>query len=297
MNLNDVRLFLRVVETNSFTAAADTLGIQKSTISRRIAQLEDDLGVRLLQRSTRKLSLTDEGQELFDRCRPLVEELEQVPDLVSANQQDPRGKLRITVPTEMGIYMLDEVVAGFLQRYPKLEVDIELSTRVVDLIEEGYDLALRVGDLADSSLIARPISSITLGLYASPGYLEKHGTPETPADLSDHLCITLQKPNPQWRFENWEQGAPISVSGRIRGNSLSFAASMAAKDLGIARLPRPFAASMVESGCLVPVLQEYKASQVTINAVYPSRRHLNPKGMLCIDYVKEMLQDHPWMVG
>ncbi|WP_027856420.1 LysR family transcriptional regulator [Marinobacterium jannaschii] len=295
MNLNDVRLFLRVVETNSFTAAADTLGIQKSTISRRIAQLEDDLGVRLLQRSTRKLSLTDEGQELFDRCRPLVEELEQVPDLVAANQHDPRGKLRITVPTEMGIYMLDEVVAGFLIRYPKLDVDIELSTRVVDLIEEGYDLALRVGDLADSSLIARPISSITLGLFASPAYLEQYGVPATPADLPDHLCITIQRPNPSWSFDNWENGAQIPVSGRVRANSLSFAASMAEKGLGIARLPRPFSAGMVEQGSLVPVLEEYKANQVTINAVYPSRRHLNPKVRLFIDYVKEMIQDHPWM--
>ncbi len=296
MNLNDVRLFLRVVETNSFTAAADTLGIQKSTISRRIAQLEDDLGVRLLQRSTRKLSLTNEGHELFARCRPLVEELEQVPDLVSAHHSEPRGRLRVTVPTDMGIYLLDDVFASFLQCYPRLEIEIELSTRLVDLIEEGFDLALRVGELADSSLVARPIAHIQMGLYASPTYLEQHGIPQTPDDLARHHCITIQRPNPQWRFLDWQGGEPINVKARIKANSLSFAASMAEKGLGITRMPHPFAKTQVDSGLLVPVLERFQAPKVVINAVYPSRRHLNPKVRLFIDHVMSMLKDHPWMV-
>ena len=161
MNLNDLSLFIRVVETGSFTSAADTLNVQKSTISRRIAQLEDSLGVRLIQRTTRKLRLTPEGRELFDRSRDLIDQLEVIRDEVSADSHDLRGRLRMTMPTELGVLMMNEVIAGFIALHPGLEVDVELSTRTVDLVEEGMDLALRMGPLPDSSLIARKIATLT----------------------------------------------------------------------------------------------------------------------------------------
>lgn len=295
MNLNDVRLFLRVVETNSFTAAAETLGIQKSTISRRIGQLEDELGVRLLQRTTRKLKLTNEGQELFERCRPLIDELEQLPDLVSANHSEPKGRLRITMPPEMGIFLMNDLIADFMQRYPKVQLELELSTRVVDLIEEGVDLALRVGQLNDSSLIARKVASITSGIYASPEYLKANGTPKTPADLVHHSSLGRMSNNETWHFTNWQNGSPVTITPRLKANNLSFMLDMALKGLGIARLPRAFCRAEVEKGMLTQILSEYELPGTEVHALYPSRRHLNPKVRLFIDHLLDTLEGHPWM--
>lgn len=293
MNLNDVSLFIRIVETGSFTSAADSLGIQKSTISRRIAQLEDDLGVRLLQRTTRKLKLTDDGEELFARCQPLINELESAKDHLSATQQDPRGRLKITMPSELGVFMMNDVVGTFMRRYPKINLEVELSTRVVDLIEEGVDLAIRVGELADSSLIARRVAQVNRGLYASPAYLAKHGTPKTPAELVQHNCYGVLKPGEHWEFENWNE--PIEVTGQLKANSISFIRELLLQDMGIARMPRMFCCSCVQSGELVEVLSDYPSPPFEVNAIYPSRRHLNPKVRLFIDHMMEMIDDHPWV--
>jgi len=295
MNLNDLRLFIRVVETGSFTAAGESLRIQKSTISRRIAQLEDAMGVRLLQRSTRKLQLTDEGRDMFERCRPLVDELEQARDQVSALHTEPRGLLRLTMPPELGAFIMNGVVASFMKRFPLVEVDIELSTRLVSLIEEGIDLAVRVGNLNDSTLISRRLAGVELGLYASPAYLAQAGQPATPADLAAHCCLGMRGNNFSWQFSNWQSGAPITIEGRLRSNSLTFLREMVLQDLGIARLPCQFCTELVEQGALVPVLVDYRIPPVDIHVLYPSRRHLNPRVRLFIDHMAERLQDHAWV--
>ena len=292
MNLNSVRLFIRVVEHNSFTAAADKLGMQKSTISRKISQLEDELGVRLLQRTTRKLSLTDEGHDLFQRSQPLFEELDNVSDHVSSRQEEPQGKLRITMPPEMGIFIMDEVVAGFIEKFPLIKLDIELSSRVVDLVEEGIDLALRVGELSDSSLIGRKIASLGIHMYASTAYLEQHGEPLTPDELVNHKCIGLHMPG--WSFTNWNDGKILNLDFMIRANSLSFCRQMLRKGAGIARMPKAFCQEDLESGALKEILTDYTAPIVHIHALYPSRRHLNPKVRLFIDYMLESLEGHHW---
>lgn len=293
MNLNDLRLFLRVVETNSFTAAADILGIQKSTISRRIGQLEDDMGVRLLQRTTRKLKLTDEGQELFERCQPLVDELEQLPDFLSARHAEPQGRLRITMPPELAQFLTNELITEFMHAYPRIQLELELSTRVVNLVEEGIDLALRVGPLNDSTLIARKVASVGSGLYATPAYLETHGTPENPDDLTQHQCLGRLSANLQWSFENWQDGAPVTIPARMKANSLAFIKEMALQGLGIARIPRLFCNKEVEQGALVPVLQEYQLPDTELHIIYPSRRHLNPKVRLFIEHLLTRLRSHP----
>jgi len=295
MNLNDVRLFVRVVEHNSFTSAASNLGIQKSTISRRIAQLEDQLGVRLLQRTTRKLSLTSEGQELFQRCRPLLEELSSVEHYVTSRQDEPQGRLRITMPPEMGIFIMNDVVASFMEKYPRLQIDIELSPRVVDLVEEGIDLALRVGDLNDSSLIGRKIADAHLQLYASSEYLARMGTPLTPDDLHHHHCIGAALSNNQWVFENWNQGRPLPLNFRMRANSLSFCREIVRKNLGVARLPKNFCLDDIAAGTIQEVLADYRVPTIGIHALYPSRRHLNPKVRFFIDHMLESLVEHPWL--
>ncbi|MGB0468833.1 MAG: LysR substrate-binding domain-containing protein [Pontibacterium sp.] len=295
MNLNDVRLFLRVVDTQSFTAAAEALGIQKSTISRRIGQLEDDLGVRLLQRTTRKLKLTVEGQELFERCRPLIEELEQLPDLVSAHHTEPQGRLRISMPAELAIFLTNDVIADFMKTYPKIRLEIDLSTRVVDLIEEGVDLALRVGELTDSSLIARKIARVSSSLYAAPGYLKQHGTPKTPDDLVNHTCLGRLNGPQHWSFDNWNNGNPVTISPRLQADNLAFLRDMAVQELGIARIPKTFGRCQIKQGTLVPVLEDFQLPSTDIHALYPSRRHLNPKVRLFIDHLLTLLEDHPWV--
>lgn len=295
MNLNDLRLFIRVVETSSFTAAADSLGLQKSTISRRIAQLEDSLGVRLLQRSTRKLQLTAEGSELFNRCRPLIDELEQTQEQVAATNTEPKGRLRLTMPPELGIFIMNTVVGSFTKRFPKVHVEVELSTRLVDLIEEGVDLAIRVGKLSNSTMIARRLAEIELGLYASPNYLKEHSMPETPEQLSQHNCMTIMQVNSSWEFVSGQERESVQVSGNLQANSSSFLREMVLQDLGIARMPKQFCAEHVEKGILIPVLEEYKIPAIDIHALYPSRRHLNPRVRLFIDHMIESLDGHSWI--
>jgi DNA-binding transcriptional LysR family regulator len=295
MNLNDLSLFIRVVETGSFTAAAESLNVQKSTISRRIAQLEDTLGIRLIQRTTRKLKLTPEGEELFNRAQPLVDDLEAVKDDISASKSELRGRLRLTMPTEIGVFMMNEVITSFMQTYPRLEVDVELSTRTVDLIEEGVDLALRLGPLPNSSLIARHIAGLHRGLFATPEYLEQHGMPQTPDDLAHHQCISLLKPFDHLRFTNWNDSEPVTMGGRLRTNSMSFVREMILQGMGVGRLPEVFCGELVKTGRIVRVLEEFTLDPLEINALYASRRNLNPRVRAFIDHMSERLRDHPWV--
>ncbi|WP_010322799.1 LysR family transcriptional regulator [Marinobacterium stanieri] len=295
MNLNDLNLFIRVVETGSFTAAADSLDVQKSTISRRIAQLEDTLGIRLIQRTTRKLKLTPEGEELFSRAQPLVDDLAAVQDDISASKTELRGRLRLTMPTEIGVFMMNEVISSFMLAYPRIEVDVELSTRTVDLIEEGVDLTLRLGPLPNSSLIARHVGGLRRGLFATPEYIEQHGTPNSPADLAQHACITLQRPFDHLRFINWNNQEPVTMGGRLRTNSLSFVREMILQHMGIGRLPDVFCNELVESGRVVRVLDDFKLEALEINALYASRRNLNPRVGAFLDHMTDRLNDHPWV--
>lgn len=295
MNLNDLSLFIRVVETGSFTAAAESLNVQKSTISRRIAQLEDTLGIRLIQRTTRKLKLTPEGEELFSRAQPLVDDLEAVQDDISASRTELRGRLRLTMPTEIGVFMMNRVITSFMQAYPRLEVDVELSTRTVDLIEEGVDLALRLGPLPNSSLIARHIAGLHRGLFATPEYLEQHGMPQTPDDLASHQCISLLKPFDHLRFTNWNDSEPVTMGGRLRTNSMSFVREMILQHMGIGRLPEVFCSELIESGQIVRVLEDFTLDPLEINALYASRRNLNPRVRAFLDHMSERLRDHPWV--
>lgn len=293
MNLNDISLFIRIVETGSFTAAADSLGVQKSTISRRIAQLEDDLNIRLLQRTTRKLTLTQDGEELFARCQPLINELETARDHLASAQDNPKGRLRITMPSELAVFMMNDMIGSFLRRYPSIHLEVELSTRVVDLVEEGVDLAIRVGELADSSLIARHLTRVNRSLYATPAYLAARGIPQTPADLAGHACYGTLKPMEYWHFENWPE--PVEVTGQLKANSTNFIREIIQQDMGIGRLPRMFCQDAVREGRLVEVLPAFKSPPFDVNALYPSRRHLNPKVRLFIDHMMEMIDKTSWI--
>ncbi|GGO75716.1 transcriptional regulator [Marinobacterium nitratireducens] len=294
MNLDDLRYFVRVVEANSFTAAAERLGTQKSTLSRRISQLEDALGIRLLQRTTRKLHLTPDGEELYERCRPLIEDLEDARHNLSAAQPEPQGRLRITLPPELALALLDDVMASFLEQYPRIQLEVELTSRVIDLVEDGIDLAIRVGPLEDSSLIARPVASVVRGLYASPAYLAASAPLMTPADLPNHRFLGLLLRNDPLRFEGWDGSDAMMAGTPLRTNSLTFMRYMASRGFGIARLPRFYAQPLVDSGKLQAVLTGYPVPSIRINALYPSRRHLSLRTRLFLDHLFAALQRHPW---
>jgi DNA-binding transcriptional LysR family regulator len=294
MNLDNLRYFVRVVEANSFTAAAERLGTQKSTLSRRISQLEDELGIRLLQRTTRKLHLTPDGEELFERCRELIAGLEDARDSLSAAQPEPQGRLKLTMPTELALAMLDDVMASFMERYPKIQMEVELTSRVIDLVEEGIDIAIRVGPLEDSSLIAQPVARVARGLYASPAYLKQHPPITSPQDLPAHRYLGLLHRTDPLSFENVITPQQLPLETPLRTNSLNFLRYMARRGFGIARLPCFFAQPLVNDGLLLPVLADYPLPSLMLNVLYPSRQHLNPKTRLFLDHLHAKLRQHPW---
>ncbi|MCP8689830.1 LysR family transcriptional regulator [Marinobacterium sedimentorum] len=294
MNLDNLRYFVRVVEANSFTAAAERLGTQKSTLSRRISQLEDELGIRLLQRTTRKLHLTPDGEELFERCRPLICQLEDARHRLSVNQPEPQGRLKLTMPTELALAMLDNIIASFMQQYPKIQMEVELTSRVLDMVEEGIDVAIRVGALEDSSLIAQPVAQVARGLYAAPEYLQQRPALQSPHDLQQHRYLGLLQRSDPLHFDNWDQSHSLQMDTPLRTNSLNFMRYMARRGFGIARLPCFFAQPLVDSGELEAVLRQYPVPSIAINALYPSRQHLNPKTRLFLDHLHAELRQHPW---
>jgi len=207
MDLNHVAVFARVVELESFTAAAKQLGLPKSSVSRTVTRLEDELGVRLLQRTTRTLHLTEVGRAYYERARGALSALDEAASAATNSSAEPRGTVRMTAPPDMGIMNLVDIVARFARKYPLVHIDISLSSRFVDLVAEGFDLALRAGKMADSSLVARKIGSDALGIYASANYLRRRGRPKTLADLADHDCVFP-------RDERQKRMAPDGSRGR-----------------------------------------------------------------------------------
>src|SRR3954468_1318017 len=217
MDLNHVAVFARVVELQSFTAAAKQLGLPKSSVSRTLSRLEDELGVRLLQRTTRKLHLTEAGQAYYERARVALTGLEEAASAATNLSAEPRGTVRLSAPADVGILNLGELVARFVRKYPLVHVEISFSSRFVDLVAEGFDLALRAGKMADSSLVARKIGSDALGIYASANYLRRRGRPKTLADLADHDCVLFHGTNgkSEWHLTGPQGEERVTVRGPL----------------------------------------------------------------------------------
>lgn len=296
LKLNDMVIFTRVVEAGSFTGAGKVLGLPKSTVSRKIAQLEEDLGVRLLERTTRTLKLTEIGATYFENCLRIVNEAEEATLLVTRMQATPRGKLRITAPTEFGSLYLGAIVAEYLQRYPQVEIEVELNNRVVDLIEEGFDLALRAGILPDSSLIARKLANETVFICASPAYLAAQEAPQTPEDLAGQQMI-LAPASPRGYLKLLsDQGEVrrVPIRGKLRVNSLAMARDAAAAGLGLVALPEMICWEDLRQGRLQIALKGWVLPGSGIHAVYPSPRHLSAKVKTFIDFLQEQLTPPPW---
>ena len=296
MDLNAMVVFARVVEEKGFSTAARRLGLSKSAVSKQIAQLEDRVGARLLHRTTRRLSLTDVGAAFYERCARILAEAEEAELAVSRMHTVPRGTLRVSGPTSFGGRYLASAVAEFLALYPDLKVDLILNDRVVDLIEEGYDLALRIGRLAVSSLIARKLCPMPRVIVASPEYLATRGTPQAPADLAQHNCLlySYQATGDAWHFLVGAAEVSVHVAGNFRANNGDVLLAGARAGLGIAMLPGFLAGPDLCTGRLVEVLRPYRDFAHAISAVYPHNRHLSAKVRIFVDFLVERYARPPW---
>ena len=278
-DLNAIAVFAKVVELKNFRAAALALGIPRSTVSVRVAQLENRLGVRLLERTTRTLRLTHAGATYHRSITPALEALDTAARAAGDLRSEPQGPLKITSTIEGGQFVLAPLLAEYMRRYPGVQLQVELTDRRVDLLEEGFDLALRMGRLPDSSLIAKKLRAPGhLRVYASPQYLTRHGTPKRPEQLEKRDCfiMTGQSDPSVWRFQASKKPLAVNVRTRASANSFVLLRELAAAGLGIARLPEYIAAPAVEAGKLRAVLDAFQPPAMPWHAVYPSARHLSP---------------------
>ena len=295
MDFSRLEAFCKVVEAGSFTAAAEVLGTDKARLSRAVSALEAELGLRLLERSTRSLSVTDGGQAVYERARAILGAGDELLQFARAQQAEPSGTLRLTCSPDFALVAANRWVTGYLQRWPQMSVDMDFSSRLVDLVHEGFDLALRVGALEDSRLAARLLGPMRYGLYASPVYLARAGVPATPAQLREHTLLmfstgsgrtdwTLLPPEPGAAVERIERierrsGAPA----RVRAGSISLLLEACRAGLGIARLPL-HTVQVHAAAELLPVLPAWTPQPVPVHAVFPSSRFIAPKVRAFIDH-------------
>jgi DNA-binding transcriptional LysR family regulator len=290
--LSAMRTFRTVVETGGFSAAARRLGLSKAAVSKQVAELETHFGTALLHRTTRRLNATDAGRRYFENCVRLLDELDDVEAEVRNAQAEPTGRLRVSAPVNFGNAVLAPVICAIAQRYPKLEIQVELSDRFVDLIEEGFDVALRIRtNLPDSSLIARRIGSVTRSVCAAPSYLKRMGLPKTPLELKNHACLiyTLSTSPYDWKFTSGGKSVTVRVSGGIQSNNGQFLMSFLHAGLGIALLPDFTVGEDVRAGRLKPILENYQVAPHDLYLVYPANRHQSPKLRAFIDMAAQHL--------
>jgi DNA-binding transcriptional LysR family regulator len=289
-DLSEIGVFVKVVATGSFSQAARDLGLPKSTVSRKVSQLEERLGARLLQRTTRKVALTEVGAMYHERCARILPELEDAERAVTELQDVPRGLLRIAAPSRFGL--LGPLVTEFLSLHPDVKVEVECSDRLVDLIQEGFDLAIRAGALSDGSLVARRLmDSIPHFIVAAPSYLAKRGAPTEPQQLSKHDCLVFggnREPR-SWRFRRGGKQIDVQVNGRATINDFDMLKQTAIAGHGIARLPATVACPEVKAGRLVRAIADWETAEVPLSLVYPSTRHLSPKVRAFIDLARQRL--------
>ena len=288
---------MRVVDAGSFTRAAEQLRLSRPVVSKYVSRLEDRLGVRLLNRTTRRLSLTEAGRIFHQRSQRGLQDIEQAEAEVSRLQENPRGVLRLNTPMSFGILHVAPLLPEFQARYPDVAVDMNLDDRQVDVIEEGFDVSVRIAELPDSSLVARRLAPCRHAVVAAPAYLERHGTPRTPQDLRDHNIITFsyQASMDDWHFVTPDQ-RPVSVpvSGTLQANnSLALREALLA-GAGIMRTPTFVVGHDIQAGRLVALLGNYQALEISIFLVYPQRRHLSPKVRAFVDFMAEKITATPY---
>jgi DNA-binding transcriptional LysR family regulator len=297
--LTSLTAFVRVVDSGGFSAAGRRLNMSTTMVSNHVQSLEDRLGARLLNRTTRKVSLTEVGKAYYDRCIQILADIEQADDIAGALQSTPRGTLRIYTATHI-VPFIAPVVAEFLARYPDVKVDLSMGERAVDIIDEGYDIAVRLTPPPDSSLIVRSLATWRHVLCCSPAYLEKHGRPQQLSDLSDRNCVrhVLYPFGDEWRFVD-RKGAPASVrvSGNLISNSGDTLRMAALQGVGVCLAPGFLIHADLEDGRLVRLLPEYRTVEFAMNAVYPHRHHLSAKVRTFIDMLAHQSAEQQMLIN
>ncbi len=297
-NSSEMTVFVRVVETGNFSAMARALKLTPSAVSKLIGRLEDRLGARLLNRTTRRVSLTEEGRTFYQHCTPILTAIEEAEQAVTEFHGEPRGLLKVNASTAFAQYHIEPLIPDFLARYPELRVQMTLSESIVNMIEDEVDVAVRIGQLPDSSLIARKLGSARRMVVGAPSYLEKYGVPLTPDDLKDHNCLTLSTATTfnQWEFKGLDRPRRIEVGGNFETNNAVALLHAAIAGIGLIRVGNFTVSESLRDGQLVPVLGDFETTTETnIYAVYPHHRHVSAKVRAFVDLLVEAFTPvAPW---
>jgi len=298
--LESHRMFITVVEMGSFIGAAERLGTSSGQASKLLSRLEAELGVRLLNRTTRAVSPTEAGRAYYERLRPLLDEFDNLDLAIRNTSQSPRGRLRLTAPLTFGAMELTPALNAFAASFPDIELDVGFSDRVVNIVDEGFDAAIRVGRPDDSSLIARKLCDVRIVVVGAPAYLDRRGKPSAPEDLARHECIidtNFREPN-RWSFGVAEAERMVPVHGRIRYSNAEACLRAAEAGLGLACVPAFVAGDALRSGRLVRLLAAFETKPYAVNALYPHSRYLAAKVRVLVDFLAERYGGSPsWEVG
>ncbi len=294
--LDGVSTFVAVVDAQSFSAAAKNLRRSKAAVSQQIKKLEDRLGVRLLNRTTRSLSLTDEGRSYVEYCRRIMEEAQEAEQLLNSTKTTPRGLLRISAPMSFGIQHLGDAVADFMCEHPTVEVDLVLNDQIVDLLDNGFDMAIRIANLPDSSLIARRLAPCRRIVVATPDYWDRYGRPTHPSELTSHniLLYDYLEERDAWMFKGEEGRFKVPLKGNLRANNGDVMLAAVRKGLGVDKVPTFFCCDDLRNGKLEVVLQDFEDDPISVYAVYPHRRHLSTKVRVFVDFLADRFKGRPY---
>ena len=290
--LTSMSVFVRVAKAGSFAGGASELGISRAMATKHIMQLEGSLGTRLFNRTTRSLNLTDVGASYLERCQQVLLDVEEMEAAVTHLQTEPRGVLKISAPPVIGAKHITSAIAEFLKIHPDLTVDLILQSSTGDLIDEGIDIAIYLGDLADTSMVARKLASSSMVVCGSPDYLAKHGIPNTPEDLRNHSCLVnwASSPRNKWKFKSKTGYTSINVSGRMQSNVADANRIAAVNGLGLVMLATYVVGRDIEKGKLIAVLEDYAPPPLDIHAVYPHRKYLSAKVRRFLDFLQKWLE-------
>ncbi|WP_042267195.1 LysR family transcriptional regulator [Paraburkholderia heleia] len=287
------RVFARVVECANFTRAADTLGMPRSSVSAAIQELENRVGTRLLNRTTRKVTTTQDGAAFYDRCLRLIADMEETENLFRSADSASAGTLRVDMPGRIGRLIVAPALPAFLNAYPRIDVEIGATDRAVDLIEERIDCALRVGTLNQSELIARPIGDLTLINVASPAYLARHGIPRDPGDLAQHIPVGYASPSSgrlaQWEWADGDTVRTLAIKGRVTVNNAEAYIACCLAGLGLIQIPAYDVEAHIRAGELVEVMPEFRAAPMPVTLLYPHRQHLSRRFQVFADWLVEIV--------
>lgn len=289
--LTSMKVFAAVVDGGSFTIAADRLDMSRAMTSKYVSTLEEHLGTRLLNRTTRRLSVTESGSVYYLRCVQILSDVTEAEQVAGQLSAVPRGTLKITMPLAFALHRLGPIVADYVTQHPEVKLDISLSDRFVDLIEDGFDLAIRIGALPESGLIARKLGSVCAVICASPAYLKRHGAPKTPEDIAQHSCLeyTYARTSDVWHLTGKNQDHAISIAGAIKADNGDMLRLAAVSGAGLTFLPEFIVAEDLATGRLVQVLKGFTSPNFGIYAIYPSRKHLSAKVRTFVDLLTERM--------